>query len=165
MAKKKNDSGEIALESEEFQRLNQSLKSGVSTIVDRIFPAFAKELVDNGITDCKGKVSTTHGKVSIAYLEKIMPFFTAQELEIMELDPEAFVSRFLFKQTKKNVSLALYLQWNEILDEDFLVLENLRWRTSSTEIFESFCDEQCQDLSPFELIDEGIAEWFADGLS
>jgi len=164
MRKKKNKPEEIALESEGFQRLNQSLKSGVSTIADRIFPAFAKALVDNNIIDCEGKASTVHGKASIAYLEKIMPFFTTQELEIMEQDPEAFILRFLFKQTKKNVSLAIYLQRNEILDDDFQVLESLRWRTSSTEIFEDFRDEHCQDLSPFELIDEEIAEWFTDGL-
>lgn len=165
MHKKNDKPGEIALGSEGFQRLSQSLKSGTSTIMDRIFPSFAKALVDNGITDCEGKASTTHNKVSIEYLEKIMPFFTAQELEIMELDPDAFVSRFLFKQTKKNVSLAIYLQRNGILDDDFQVLESLRWRTPSTEIFENFRDEYCQDLSPFELIDEGIARCYTDKLT
>ena len=153
MAKKKEEEN-IAYDSEIFQRLSQSLESGVSTNATNTFQKLAQVLVAKKIVSKAGRIAESR-ESSLSYLEKVLPFLSFKDFAILETEPEVFLSRYLFSPSERKVSLATYLQSIGVLDEDFRLQSDLGWRSESSEIFDEFREEY--ELSPFERIDKYIA--------
>lgn len=154
MKKKKENVGKIAYDSEIFQRLNQSLESGVSNSTTNIFTKLVDALVSKKIISKTGRVAENR-EACLDYLEKILPFMTFRDFATLEAEPEVFIQKYVFSPSERKVSLATYLQSEGVLDEFFQLRSDLGWRSDSNEIFEEFRDGY--ELSPFEKIDKYIA--------
>lgn len=164
MHKKKNDSGEISLESGFFQRLNQSLESGIETNKTEIFAKLAEVLVAKRLVSKTGKIEANR-ESCLEYLEKVIPYMTFRDIAVLEAEPEVFVDKYVFHPTERRTSLALYLQEEGILGDSFELKSDLGWRGNSSEIFEEFWEQM--EMSPFEKVDKYVAanfwgsiEWF-----
>lgn len=162
MRKKKDHTEEIALDSEIFQRLNQSLESGINST--RIFTKLVEALVAKKIVSRTGKIAANR-ESSLDYLEKVLPHMTFRDFAVLEAEPEVFVTKYVFSPSERKVSLATYLQGQGVLDEYFNLKSDLGWRSESSEIFEEFWEQV--ELSPFEKCDAYVAanfwgesEWF-----
>ena len=165
MKKKKKAEVEIAYDSEIFQRLDQSLKSGLSSNTSRLLAKLAEGLVARKIVSKTGKIAANR-ESGLAYLEKVLPYMSFRDFAILEADPEGFVRNFVFSPSDRKVSLVTYLQSQDVLDEKFNLYSNLGWKGDSSEIFDEFWEQY--EMSPFQLIDKYIAvefwgdvrEWF-----
>jgi len=153
MKRKENLEG-IALDSEVFQRLNQSLESGVSEIRTELFAKLVDILVSKKIITKSGNI-VKNRESSLEYLEAILPFMTLYELEVLDTEPEDFIKKFLFSPSENKNSLATYLESIGILDENFHLNSQLGRRGDSSEIFDEFREQY--EMSPFEKIDKYIA--------
>lgn len=153
MSKTKEKTEEIAYDSEIFQRLNQSLESGIISNAPRIFAKLAEALVSKKIISKTGKIAANR-ESSLIYLSKVLPYMTFRDFAILEAEPEVFITKYLFCPSDRKVSLATYLQSQGVLDEDFRLKADLGWRSESSEIFEEFRDQL--ELSPFEKVDKYV---------
>ena len=109
-----------------LERLSQSLKSGL--ISTDMFTKLVNALVSKKIISKAGK-PTDNRESSLAYLGVILPIMDSFEMEILELEPELFIKRFLFAPSEKRMSLATFLQGRGVLDEYFNLI-TLDWFTS-----------------------------------
>lgn len=155
MAKtKEKETENIAYDSEIFQRLSQSLESGVLTNATNTFQKLAQVLVAKKIVSKAGRIAESR-ESSLSYLEKVLPLMTFRDFSVLETEPESFLTRYLFSPSERKVSLATYLQSIGVLDEDFRLQSDLGWRSESSEIFDEFREQY--ELSPFEKVDKYIA--------
>lgn len=157
MKKKKKAEVEIAYDSEIFQRLDQSLKSGLSSNASRLLAKLAEGLVARKIVSKTGKIAANR-ESGLEYLERVLPYMTFRDFAILEADPEGFIKNFVFSPSERKVSLVTYLQSQDVLDEEFNLYSNLGWKGDSAEIFDEFWEQY--EMSPFQLIDKYIAVEF-----
>lgn len=151
MRKKNDHTEEIALDSEVFQRLNQSLESGINST--RIFTKLVEALIAKKIVSRTGKIAANR-ESSLDYLEKVLPHMTFMDFAVLEAEPEVFVTKYVFSPSERKVSLATYLQVQGVLDEYFNLKSDLGWKSESSEIFEEFWEQV--ELSPFEQCDRYV---------
>lgn len=163
MCKKNDHTEEIALDSEIFQRLNQSLESGIEASSTELFAKLAEVLVERRLISKSGKIAANR-EACLEYLEKVLPHMTFRDFAVLQAEPQLFVDKYVFRPTERRTSLAIYLQEQEILDDSFELKSDLGWRGNSSEIFEEFWEQM--EMSPFEQCDRyvvanywGSMEW------
>ena len=156
MARKKKV-GEIAYESEIFQRLKQSLESAETNGNASLFTKLVNALVERRIVSRTGKIAANR-ESCLEYLGNVIPVMTFRDFAVLDTEPELFVHKYLFSPSERKTSLASYLQSEDVLDDSFQFKSDLGWRSESSELFEEFWDQY--EMSPFEIIDRDVAVYF-----
>ena len=140
--------GKIAYDSEFFQRLLQSLDSviqkteyqsivglDVRELSSLISKRLVKVMVDKRLLNAKGGV-LSDGRAN--YVAEILPYLSCTELNLLEVNPDEFISKFsVHPQSKKETSLVCYLKNQEDPQSTSFILEK-KWMEAKQSLFDRF---------------------------